>query len=105
MGKHRIMILKNDHGKLELRKDSGSLVCTIARSHVADADLNDEETHVAVVYDDGKCEILKINGNLERTIVQRRAVRVRWNGDDVAIGLDNGRTELRKMNGNLIRTI
>ena len=40
------MILKLDGGKVELRKDNGSLVRTIVSSKAVDADLNNDDTLV-----------------------------------------------------------
>ena len=99
------MILKINGGKLELRRDNGSLERTIASSHVVDADMNDEETHIALVLDNGRCELRRINGSLERTLGTSKAVGVKWSGDDIAVELENGKTELRKISGSLIRTI
>lgn len=99
------MILKQEGGKLELRKDNGSYVRTIVSSNVADSDLNNDETLIVITYNDGKVELRKENGSYIRTIVSSKAKKARFQGSDIAVTLDNGKIELRKENGSYIRTI
>lgn len=51
------MILKVVNGKVELRKDNGLLVRTIAQRNAVSADLNDDESMVVVTLTDGKVEL------------------------------------------------
>jgi len=99
------MILKNNGGKLELHKDNGSYVRTLASKDVVDADLNNDETLVVITFDNGKVELPKENGSYVRTIVSSKATRARFQGSDIAVTLENGKIELRKENGSYIRTI
>lgn len=99
------MILKNNNGKLELHKENGSYVRTIASGKVLDGDLNNDDTLVLVLYEGGKVELRKENGSYVRTIVSSKATRVRFQGVDIAITLENGKIELRKEKGSYIRTI
>lgn len=92
-------------GKVELRKDSGSLICTILDSGAVFADLNSDQTLVLITRSNGKVELRKSNGSLVRTIVDRGAVQSRFSGKDILVTTDKGKTELRKENGSFIRTI
>jgi hypothetical protein len=59
-------ILTLENGKVELRKENGSLVRTIVSSHAVGCKWNGE--NIAVNTDKGKTEIRKENGSLIRTI-------------------------------------
>ena len=98
-------ILKIINGKVEIRKDSGSLVRTIGNGDAINADFNTDQSLVAITTVKGKVEIRKENGSLIRTIGNGDASSVRWHGLDLAISTTKGKTELRKENGSLIRTI
>ena len=97
-------ILKIVNGKVEIRKDNGSLIRKIGNDAIS-ADLNDDETLIAITTVKGKVEIRKENGSLVRTIGSGNATSAKWNGSDIAINTSSGKTELRKENGSLIRTI
>lgn len=98
-------ILKLTNGKLELRKDTGTLIRTLVSSGVIDADLNSSQTLVLVVTDKGKVELRKETGTLIRTITSSGAKGGKFNGENLVISLTSGKTELRKESGSLIRTL
>ncbi len=98
-------ILKLVNGKLELRKDSGTLIRTIINSGVIDADLNNEATMVLITTDKGKVELRKESGTLIRTILSSGAKGCKFSDKDLLIHLTNGKSELRKESGTLIRRI
>ena len=98
-------ILKLTNGKLELRKDNGSLIRTLASSGVIDADLNNNGTLVLITTDKGKVELRKESGSLIRTITSSEKKSGRFNSENLVISLTNGKTELRKESGSLIRTL
>ena len=98
-------ILKLNNGKVEIRKDNGSLVSTIGSGDAVFADFNAAQTLVLITTAKGKVEIRKINGSLDKTVCNSEATSARWHGDDVAISTTKGKTEIRKANGSLIRTI
>ena len=98
-------ILKIVNGKVEIRKDTGSLVRTIGNGDAINADFNTNQTLVAITTSKGKVEIRKENGSLVRTIGNGDATNARWHGADIAVTTSKGKTEIRKENGSLIRTI
>jgi hypothetical protein len=98
-------ILKLKSGKIEIRKDSGSLIRTIGNGDAIAADFNSDQSLIAITTVKGKVEIRKESGSLLRTIGNGDAVNARWHGNDVAITTTKGKTELRKEGGSLIRTI
>ena len=92
-------------GKVELRKDSGTLIRTIVSSGAVFADLNADQTLVLVTLMNGKVELRKENSSLVRTIVSSGAVQARFSGKDILVTLSSGKAELRKENGSLIRKL
>ena len=98
-------ILKLNSGKVEIRKDTGSLLRTIGNGDAVFADFNAAQTQVLITTVKGKVEVRKDNGSLERTIGNGDATSARWMGDDVDITTNKGKTEIRKANGSLVRTI
>lgn len=102
---HIMNILKINKGKVEIRKDNGTLIRTIGTGDAITADFNNTQTLVVITTIKGKVEIRKENGTLVRTIGTGDATGARWNGSDIAITTSKGKTELRKENGTLIRTI
>ncbi len=98
-------ILKVTNGKVEIRKDNGSLVRTIGNGDAINADFNADQSLVAITTVKGKVEIRKENGSLVRTIGNGDATNARWHGSDIAVTTNKGKTELRKESGSLIRTI
>jgi hypothetical protein len=61
-------ILKIINGKVELRKDSGSLIRTIGNNDAINADINNDGSLVLVTTIKGKVELRKESGSLVRTI-------------------------------------
>lgn len=98
-------ILQIKSGKVEIRKDNGSLIRTIGNGDAVSADINVDQSLIAITTVNGKVEIRKENGSLIRTIGNGDATNARWNGADIAVSTNKGKTELRKENGSLIRTI
>ena len=98
-------ILKINSGKVEIRKDTGSLLRTIGNGDAVFVDFNAAQKQVLITTVKGKVEVRKDTGSLERTIGNGDATSARWMGDDVAITTNKGKTEIRKANGSLIRTI
>jgi hypothetical protein len=78
-------ILKLNSGKVEVRKDSGTLIRTIGNGDAVFADFNAVQTHVLTTTNKGKVEVRKESGTLERTIGNGDATSARWMGNDVAI--------------------
>ena len=98
-------ILQIKSGKVEIRKDNGSLIRTIGNGDAITADFSSDQSLVAITTVKGKVEIRKENGSLIRTIGNGDATNARWHGSDIAVTTNKGKTELRKENGSLIRTI
>ena len=98
-------ILKINNGKVEIRKDNGSLVRTIGNGDAISADINSDQSLVVITTNKGKVEIRKENGSLVRTIGNNDATNAKWYGSEIAVTTVKGKTELRKENGSLIRTI
>lgn len=98
-------IVQVKSGKVELRKDSGTLIRTIVSSGAVFADLNADQTLVLVTLMNGKVELRKENSSLVRTIVSSGAVQARFSGKDILVTLSSGKAELRKENGSLIRKL
>ena len=61
-------ILKIINGKVELRKDSGSLIRTIGNSDAIYADINNDGSLILITTFKGKVELRKESGSLVRTI-------------------------------------
>ena len=98
-------ILKINNGKVEIRKDNGSLVRTIGNGDAISADINSDQSMVVITTNKGKVEIRKGNGSLVRTIGNNDATNAKWYGSEIAVTTVKGKTELRKENGSLIRTM
>ena len=101
----RMNILKLINGKVELRKDSGSLIRTIGNGDAIDADLNNDGSLILVTTIKGKVELRKESGSLIRSIGNGDATGAKFSGADILIKTAKGKTELRKESGSLIRTI
>jgi hypothetical protein len=61
-------ILKVINGKIELRKDSGSLIRTIGNGDALKADLNNDGSLILITTIKGKVELRKESGSLIRTL-------------------------------------
>ena len=98
-------ILKINRGKVELRKDNGSLIRTIGNGDAISADINTDQSLVVITTVKGKVEVRKENGSLVRNVGNGDATNAKWYGNEVAVTTNKGKTELMKENGSLIRTI
>ncbi len=97
-----LVIVKS--GKVELRKDTGSLIRTIA-SGATFADLNADQSLVLVTTTSGKVELRKESGTLIRTIVSSGVAQAKFAGKDILVTTTSGKVELRQESGTLIRTL
>ncbi|MDR2684959.1 MAG: hypothetical protein LBB53_06225, partial [Prevotellaceae bacterium] len=61
-------ILKINRGKVEIRKDTGSLIRTIGNGDAVVADYNSNQTLIVITTNKGKVEIRKESGSLVRTV-------------------------------------
>ena len=93
------------NGRVEIRKENGSLVRTIGNGDAVSADFNLNQSLVVITTLTGKVEIRKDNGSLIRSIGNGDATNAKWYGSEIAISTNKGKTELRKENGSLIRTL
>lgn len=98
-------IIQIKNGKVEIRKDSGTLIRTIGNGDAVSADFNSNQTLVLLTTVKGHVEIRKESGTLVRNIGNGDATNARWHGADVAVTTSKGKTELRKESGTLIRTL
>ena len=98
-------ILKINSGKVELRKDNGSLIRTIGNGDAVQADINSDSSLILITTIRGKVELRKESGSLIRTIGQGDATSAKFSGNDILVTTNKGKTELRKESGALIRTI
>lgn len=98
-------ILKIVNGKVEVRRDNGSLIRTIGNGDAVAAFFNANQTLVIITTNKGKVEIRRENGSLVRTIGNGDAVSANGSGSDIVIQTNKGKTEIRRENGSLIRTI
>lgn len=93
--------IKNE--KVEIRNTNGSLVRTIG-SNVVSADINSNQTLIAMVLSNGKVEIRNDNGSLVRTF-DAKASSIKWYGMELLITTKANKSELRTEIGTLIRNI
>ncbi|MEY4860305.1 MAG: hypothetical protein RL059_4 [Bacteroidota bacterium] len=98
-------ILKINNGKVELRKDSGSLIRTIGNGDAINADINNDGSLILVTTIKGKVELRKDSGSLIRSIGNGDATNAKFSGSDILVNTSKGKTELRKESGSLIRII
>ena len=98
-------ILKINNGKVELRKDTGSLIRTIGNGDAVFADINNAQNLILITTIRGKVELRKESGSLIRSIGNGDAISARFSGTDILVTTNKGKTELRKESGALIRVI
>jgi hypothetical protein len=98
-------ILQIKNGKVEIRKDNGSLVRVIGNGDALFADFNNNQSLVVITTIKGKVQIRKENGSLVREIGNGDAINAKWYGINILINTSKGKTELRQENGSLVRTI
>jgi hypothetical protein len=98
-------ILKINSGKVELCKDSGSLIRTIGNGDAIQADINTDGSLVIITTVRGKVELRKESGSLIRTMGSGDATSAKFSENDILLTTSKGKTELRKESGALIRAI
>jgi hypothetical protein len=98
-------ILKINNGKVELRKDNGSLIRIIGNGDAVNADINDDGSLILITTVRGKVELRKENGSFIRSIGIGDATSAKFSGKDILVTTNKGKTELRKESGALIRII
>jgi hypothetical protein len=98
-------ILKIDNGKVELRKDNGSLIRIVGNGDAINADINDDGTLILITTVRGKVELRKESGSFIRTIGYGDATSAKFCGKDILVTTNKEETELRKESGALIRII
>jgi hypothetical protein len=91
-------------GRVELRRETGSLIRIIGNDDSVYADLNEAGTMVLVTRANGKVELRSEGGSLIRNIGNGDASSARFQGADILIQTKKGKTELRREGGSLIRT-
>lgn len=97
-----LLMIKN--GKVEIRKESGTLVRTVGNGDAVSASFNSDQSLIIIATIKGKVEIRNVNGTLLRTIGNGDATSANWHGENIMINTNKGKTELRKASGTLIRT-
>jgi hypothetical protein len=98
-------ILKLNSGRVELRKDNGSLIRTLGNGDAINADINDDCSLILITTVRGKVELRKENGSYIRAIGNGDATSARFSGKDILVTTNKCKTELRKENGAFVRTI
>lgn len=98
-------ILKINSGKVELRKDSGSLIRTIGNGDAVYADMNQDGSLILITTVRGRVELRRESGSFIRTIVYGDATSAKFSEKDILVTTNIGKTELRKESGAFIRTI
>ena len=98
-------ILKINNGKVELRKDNGSLIRILGNGDAVNADINDDGSLILITTVRGKVELRKESGSLIRSIGYGDATSAKFSGKEILVTTNKGKTELRKESGALIRII
>lgn len=98
-------ILKINSGKVELRKENGSLIRTIGNGDAIQADINNDGSLVLITTVRGKVELRKESGSLVRTMGNGDATSAKFSAGDILVTTNKGKTELRKESGAIIRAI
>ena len=76
-------ILKINKGRIELSKDSGSLIRTIGNGDAVQADINSDGSLVLITTVRGKVELRKDNGSLIRHIGSGEATSAKFSGKEI----------------------
>lgn len=92
-------------GKIELRKESGSLIRSIGNGNAIDVNINSDYSLILITLVNGKIELRKESGSLVRSIGNGKTKSAKFIGNDIVLELENGKRELRKESGSLIRTL
>ena len=98
------MLLFIKNGKVEIRKENGSLIRIIGNGDAVSANFSENQMLIVITTIKGKVEIRKENGSLIRSIGNGDATSARWHGEEIIINTTKGKMELRKANGTLIRS-
>jgi uncharacterized cupin superfamily protein len=78
-------LLKISSGKVELRKDSGSLIRTIGNGDAVQADINSDGSMVLITTVRGKVELRKESGSPIRTMGSGDATSAKFSGNDILV--------------------
>ena len=88
-------ILKIKSVKVELRKDSGSLIRTIGNGDAINANINNDGSLILVRTVKGKVELRKESSSLIRTIGIGDATNAKFSGGDILVTTIKGKTGVR----------
>ncbi len=98
-------IIKVVNGRINIVNNKGLVLSPVICKDVVTAFFNDEQDLIIATFRDGRVELLKERGLVQRTIVKSGALSARFYGEDVLIETDKGKTEIRNRRGILLRTI
>ena len=98
-------IIKINSGKVELRKENGTLIRTVGNGDAIQADINSDNSLILITTVRGKVELRKESGSLVKTMGNGDATSAKFSGNDILVTTSKGKTELRKESGALIRII
>ena len=101
----KMNILKINNGKVELRKNDGSLIRILGNGDAINADINQDGSLILITTVRGKIELRKESGAFIRSIGIGDATSAKFSGKDILVTTNKGKTELRKESGALIRTL
>mgnify|MGYP001344647203 FL=1 len=98
-------IIKVVNGRINIVNNKGLVLSPVICNDVVTAFFNDAQDLIVATFRDGRVELLKERGLVQRTIVKSGALSARFYGEDVLIETDKGKTEIRNRRGLLKRTI
>ena len=101
----KMKILRINKGKVELRKNDGSLIRILGNGDAINADINQDGSLILITTVRGKIELRKESGAFIRSIGIGDATSAKFSGKDILVTTNKGKTELRKESGALIRTL
>ncbi len=101
----KMNILKINNGKVELRKDNGSLIRIIGNGDAVYADINRDGSLILITTIRGRVELRRESGSLIRSIGKGDAISAKFNEKDILVTTNKGKTELRKESGAFIRNV
>lgn len=88
-------------GMVTILNDNGSIHGHLRGAQAVDADINSDETFIAVARDNGLVTVYNLNGSIKSTIRTNDATKVKWSGDKIAISGSNGKMQMRRINGSI----
>ena len=103
-----VAIAEKEKDKVTVKNEKGGTVRQMMKRGVTSANINSDETMLAITVENLGVEILKIPGfGVLRTIPLKDATDARWSDNNtLAISRKTGVTELRNAkNGSVIRTL